>query len=214
MTRTAWLLPSVAIMLAITGCKKEEDNSSAPEAEPSTKPAAVPEEADETPTTSIIRPDITPEPMIDIPPPSLETTIGFPAGGNDLDDNALAELNRVLKSDQLARGWPVILWGHTDSTGRDEANLRVSEKRAQVVADYLIDHGVDEKRISVIPMGEQRQAEPNAKLDGTPDEAGRAANRRVELKVEAPDQDEGDTGSEAKVPDKNAEENTDSDSGA
>lgn len=68
--------------------------------------------------------------------------------------------------------------GHTDSTGSDDYNQRLSEQRAASVGKYLDSQGVDVKRMVIIGYGE---AQPVASND-TPD--GRARNRRVELTLE------------------------------
>lgn len=67
--------------------------------------------------------------------------------------------------------------GHTDSSGTDQYNQALSERRAQSVASYLISHGVAAQRLIVVGAGESR---PIASNDT---EAGRAANRRVELTI-------------------------------
>lgn len=67
--------------------------------------------------------------------------------------------------------------GHTDSTGTHEYNQRLSEQRARSVADYLTARGVTPARIATRGYGETM---PIASNDT---EAGRAANRRVEIKV-------------------------------
>jgi outer membrane protein OmpA-like peptidoglycan-associated protein len=46
------------------------------------------------------------------------------------------------------------LVGHTDSSGTDEYNIALSERRAQTVADYLARLGVDPARLQVVPKGE------------------------------------------------------------
>lgn len=66
------------------------------------------------------------------------------------------------------------------------ANLRASQRRAEVVRDWLVENGVAEDRIDVIAFGEQNPVSPNANPDGTPDEAGRAKNRRVDLTIAVP----------------------------
>src|SRR5690606_40300595 len=99
---------------------------------------------------------------------------------------AEAVLGKVLESRQLAEGWPIVLRGHTDSAGHDEANLRVSRRRAEAVAEWLTERGVDPGRIEVVALGEQRPVAPNARLDGTPDEEGRARNRRVTVSIAPP----------------------------
>lgn len=117
----------------------------------------------------------------DLPP--LETTISFADGTAELTEAARAELATVLGSDQLKAGGTVTLGGHSDAGGSDEANRRASQSRAEAVRDFLIANGVANERITVIAFGEQNPVKPNALPDGTPDEAGRAANRRVEITV-------------------------------
>lgn len=51
-------------------------------------------------------------------------------------------------------GKSVYVVGHTDSSGTDEYNIALSERRAQTVADYLARLGVDPARLLVVPKGE------------------------------------------------------------
>lgn len=67
------------------------------------------------------------------------------------------------------------VYGHTDSTGSDEHNYDLSQRRAQSVADYLGGQGVDRRRFEVQGYGESRPIASNS----TP--SGRAENRRVEI---------------------------------
>ncbi|MBT8395439.1 MAG: OmpA family protein [Gemmatimonadetes bacterium] len=67
--------------------------------------------------------------------------------------------------------------GHTDSSGPEAANQRVSEQRANVAVDYLVGKGLDRNRFTVGGHGESRPIADN----GTA--VGRAANRRVEFRV-------------------------------
>lgn len=69
------------------------------------------------------------------------------------------------------------VYGHTDSTGSDTYNQALSERRALSVADYLSGHGVQPARIATRGYGE---TQPVASNDTDP---GRAANRRVEIKI-------------------------------
>ena len=136
---------------------------------------------------SIFRPEFQVEPIEELrSPSSLETRILFPEGA-DLTEDARAELATVLASSQVTDGGAIVLRGHSDSGGGDEANMRVSLARAEAVRDWLVENGIAEDRISVIAFGEQNPAVPNALPDGTPDEEGRAANRRVEIEVRSPD---------------------------
>ncbi len=65
--------------------------------------------------------------------------------------------------------------GHTDATGTDDLNQKLSEKRAQAVSGYLTGKGVTATRFTVVGHGESK---PIASND-TPE--GRQLNRRVEI---------------------------------
>jgi OOP family OmpA-OmpF porin len=71
----------------------------------------------------------------------------------------------------------VELQGHTDSTGSDAYNLKLSERRAQAVRDFLISQGVSSSQLEARGYGESQPIASNA----TPE--GRAQNRRVVMKV-------------------------------
>ncbi len=156
------------------------------EASASPNPDAEPSEA-----VSILRPDIEqPEP----PKRRLEAlnaAIGFPNGGAELDEAAGAQLQDIAASEQIALGGPIVLRGHSDAGGSDAANERASQARALSVAEWLIAQGIDSDRIDVIVFGEQNPVQPNALPDGSPNEEGRAANRRVEISIVPPAQDAG-----------------------
>lgn len=78
----------------------------------------------------------------------------------------------------------ITLEGHADSIGSDAYNMELSRRRATVVADELIAHGVRRDRIAVEAYGERRPVAPNANADGTDNPAGRARNRRVEAVIQ------------------------------
>lgn len=142
--------------------------------------------AETTESVSILRPEIAPpEPEPTQPPIApLFVTIGFPDGGSELDADALGALEGVMKSQQIALDRPITLMAHSDSDGSDTANLRSSEARGLAVAKWLIDQGVAPERITVIAFGEQNPVQPNALPDGSANEEGRAANRRVEIGID------------------------------
>ena len=66
--------------------------------------------------------------------------------------------------------------GHTDSIGSEVYNQALSQRRADSVADYLVDHGVSSGRLEAKGFGESNPIADNSTEDG------RAQNRRVELK--------------------------------
>ncbi len=65
--------------------------------------------------------------------------------------------------------------GHTDSSGRDRYNMRLSRARASAVREYLVRKGIDPERLTSNGYGETQPIESNS----TPE--GRARNRRVEF---------------------------------
>ena len=67
--------------------------------------------------------------------------------------------------------------GHTDNEGEAEANLKLSQARAESVRQYLIKAGVEAERIKAVGKGESEPKTTNETLEG------RAMNRRVEVKL-------------------------------
>ena len=183
--------------LALGGCDLSKDADEQPS--PTPAPAATaaiagtPAPAEgEPPVASIIREDALPGPIVELPPEPLSVVVPFGDGGSDPAPGAERILADILKSDAMKQDWPIVLRGHTDSAGNDKANLNASRSRAEAVAAWLVDHGVDDERIEVIAMGEQNPLAPNARPDGEPNEPGRAKNRRVEVAIAPPPSSQGD----------------------
>ena len=88
-----------------------------------------------------------------------------------------ATLNEVAQTLQAYPSTIIDVLGHTDSVGSDAYNQQLSQQRAQAVANYLIQRGVQPARIATRGYGESMPIADNST------EAGRAANRRVEIKV-------------------------------
>jgi OOP family OmpA-OmpF porin len=102
--------------------------------------------------------------------------VNFEFDSAKLTDSSSAMLDEGVKILKRHSDMKVEIAGHTDSVGNDAYNQGLSERRAQSVADYLIAHGANAANISVKGYGESH---PVADNDS---EAGRAANRRVELR--------------------------------
>lgn len=71
----------------------------------------------------------------------------------------------------------VDVYGHTDSTGSDSYNQALSERRAISVSNYLSANGVNPARLATRGFGESQPIASNTT------EEGRAANRRVEIRI-------------------------------
>lgn len=93
-------------------------------------------------------------------------------------------LDRVAQSLVQYPNSLIDVYGHTDSTGSDAYNMTLSQNRAQAVADYLSSRGVAPARIRAQGFGKTRPIASNAT------DSGRAANRRVEIKIVPVTQDD------------------------
>lgn len=87
-------------------------------------------------------------------------------------DDLITILNRYPNTD-------IEIQGHTDSTGSDQYNMNLSQRRASAVGDYLKKNGITSKRISTKAYGRSAPAYPN----DTPEHM--AQNRRVEFLITA-----------------------------
>ncbi len=86
-------------------------------------------------------------------------------------------LGRVAESMIQYPNSLIDVMGHTDSTGSDSYNLDLSRRRAEAVTNFLVSRGVARSRIESIGYGEQYPVADNTT------EAGRAQNRRVEIRI-------------------------------
>jgi len=116
------------------------------------------------------------------PPPVVKKQIVLRAVNFDFDKATLRpdampvldEAVRILKAEPNTS---IVVVGHTDSIGTEQYNMKLSERRANTVRDYLVKHGIAASRITAEGMGESKPVASNDTADG------RAQNRRVELHV-------------------------------
>jgi outer membrane protein OmpA-like peptidoglycan-associated protein len=85
----------------------------------------------------------------------------------------LNEIVTILKNNPLL---DLHIEGHTDNTGKASQNLILSEGRAKAVKQYLVDQGIEEKRLKATGYGHKKPIADNKTAEG------KAKNRRVELK--------------------------------
>jgi outer membrane protein OmpA-like peptidoglycan-associated protein len=116
------------------------------------------------------------------PPPVTKRRIVLRGVNFDFDKSTIRPDARAILDEAVAtlRGEPdvrVSVEGHTDAVGSDDYNMRLSERRASAVADYLERGGIARGRLSPKGFGESEPVASNV------DEDGRAQNRRVELRI-------------------------------
>jgi outer membrane protein OmpA-like peptidoglycan-associated protein len=104
---------------------------------------------------------------------NVPSDVSFDTGRADIKPQMRPVLDEIGRN--LDPNVRVNIVGHTDSTGNDAINDPLSRDRALAVRDYLNARGVSASRVSVAGRGSH---EPIASNDT---EAGRAANRRVEI---------------------------------
>lgn len=75
------------------------------------------------------------------------------------------------------------LSAHTDDKGSDDFNMKLSQRRAESVVNYLISKGVPKEQLIAKGYGETRPIAPNSKPDGSDNPEGRELNRRTEFKI-------------------------------
>ncbi|EJG0649754.1 OmpA family protein [Vibrio parahaemolyticus] len=126
------------------------------------------------------------EPLAEDPVPAPEptyvtttTAVSLSAGSLFGFDSSTLNYNAELEAlaEQLTQ-YPddaVRIVGHTDSAGSDSYNQRLSEQRAEAVADYLKRMGIAESRLKVEGKGESQPVASNDTAEG------RAQNRRVQV---------------------------------
>ena len=102
----------------------------------------------------------------------------FPTGVSEIQTGNFPLMSKIIRAIELFPNSRIEVSGHTDSTGSDNINKSISQARAQKVGKFLTDVGeIDSKRITTIGYGESRPLATNKTA------AGRAENRRVEIKI-------------------------------
>lgn len=133
-----------------------------------------------TPAGTTVGPDGCPVPVtIDL------RGVNFDFDKSKLRPDAVAILNEAV---EVLKKYPelrVEVAGHTDSIGSDAYNMKLSERRAKAVYDFLVQNGVDAGRlIGPHGYGKTHPIAPNTNPNGSDNPAGRAQNRRTELNVQ------------------------------
>ncbi|MBF9221662.1 OmpA family protein [Hymenobacter ruricola] len=100
----------------------------------------------------------------------------------DLKPEAQPTLEKLAQVVQQAAKSRVLINGYTDAKGDDAYNLKLSEQRAQAIADWLSTHTPGAAgQTQVKGYGEANPVAPNTQPDGHDNPEGRQQNRRVEV---------------------------------
>ncbi|MEQ1696911.1 MAG: OmpA family protein, partial [Hyphomicrobiaceae bacterium] len=102
----------------------------------------------------------------------------FQSSRAELKGTSIATLDRLATAFKACPNAKLKVEGHTDSTGQPDANKKLSQARAQTVADYLATKGIDKARVAPVGVGSVRPVAPNTTA------LNKARNRRIEFAVE------------------------------
>lgn len=121
------------------------------------------------------------EPVVVVTPaPPAERVVLASDALFDFDKSAIKAEGRASLQDlanKLQQDDKLIITGHTDSAGSELYNLRLSQRRATAVKNYLLELGVAESQMQTRAKGESEPVADNATAEG------RSANRRVEIEI-------------------------------
>ena len=111
--------------------------------------------------------------------PVLSYAIEFDFDSKSLSENSYKTLDAIAAILNSSDVWSKLtIFGNTDSIGTNAYNQGLSERRANVVKDYLIQKQVDEDKIVTIGNGEEKPIDTNDTVEG------RQRNRRVDFTLE------------------------------
>lgn len=106
--------------------------------------------------------------------------ITFAHDSTNINSSFYNTLNKLAATMVEYNQTTVNVAGHTDSTGNSSYNQGLSQRRAQAVANYLVQQGVSANRIRTMGYGETQPIASNNT------ESGRQQNRRVEIQINTP----------------------------
>ena len=105
----------------------------------------------------------------------LKKNIGFKQNSTKLTKKSFGALDDIAKLMRRIQNANLEVQVHTDDKGDDEANMKLSEKRAHVIVEYLVQHGIQSERLHAVGFG---RSQPLAEGKS---EKIRIKNRRVEF---------------------------------
>ena len=103
--------------------------------------------------------------------------IEFETGKATIKPKSYPLLDEIAQTFKENPDYIIEVQGHTDNTGNEDANLKLSQNRADAVLEYLVKRGVAKERMSAFGFGQERPIADNKT------KAGRQKNRRVEFKI-------------------------------
>lgn len=110
---------------------------------------------------------------------TFDSGLLFDVDKADIQTTTKSNLDQLSQTLKKYDDTNILVEGHTDATGEDAYNKKLSDRRAEAVEDYLVTQGVANGRITTKGYGENQPVADNNT------DAGRKANRRVEVAIYA-----------------------------
>ena len=110
-----------------------------------------------------------------------ENSVRFATNKSTLTTKAKANLDKLVPIFNSYEETNIVIYGYTDSTGKEEYNQKLSEKRANAVKGYLANKGLQLNRFQIKGLGIKDPIASNETAEG------RSKNRRVEFAIVAND---------------------------
>ena len=101
----------------------------------------------------------------------------FELGKATIKPISFPSLDVLAQTLKEAPNWKLKITGHTDNTGTEPFNRKLSKARAEAVKSYLVSKGIDATRITTDGLGSSKPIASNSTAEG------RNANRRVEFLI-------------------------------
>jgi len=113
----------------------------------------------------------------------ISRSVFFDFNKADLDADAMRMLDHLRVIMEASPELNIEFTGTADAKGNSAYNLRLSERRAGAVRNYMISKGIKAKRITIKGVGDSKFIALNTNPDGTDNPEGRKYNRRVDIQV-------------------------------
>ena len=110
-------------------------------------------------------------------PQTATLKVNFASAKSNIDQKLINDLQNFALFLKENKGYDLIIYGYTDNVGKDLANQKLSQDRANAVKEVLSRYGIDSSKITAIGKGEANPVADNNTKEG------RAQNRRIEVEL-------------------------------
>ena len=111
----------------------------------------------------------------DMPKHQVLEGVNFASGSSNLTYSSYQYLEPIIREMKEFPEIEIEVRGHTDSVGKYQSNMRLSQRRADSVKKYLVEKGIESRRIRSVGFG------PSSPIADNRTAAGRGKNRRIEI---------------------------------